>query len=141
MLAFERGSRRLGPFPGLEKFRGCTNSWHTQLTLQSSVRKHVPLYTLKVRYEAPSGKVWEDKEFEGRFAEWFNEDGYLQQAELRRWLARNIDVISKADPQSKEVIDEKAPRETIEIASEPARSSGLEAQGGAKAAKKSKRKA
>lgn len=31
--------------------------------------------------------------------EWFNEDGFLQHVELRKWLATNIDVIGQADKQ------------------------------------------
>ena len=79
-------------------------SGHSQLTLQSSIQKHKPIYKLKVRYEAPSGKKWEDKEIEGTFMEWFNEDGFLQHTELRRWLAKNIDVVGQADSQS-QVVD------------------------------------
>jgi hypothetical protein len=77
-----------------------------QLTLQSSVQKHSPVYKLKVLFEAPSGQKWEDKEIEGKFTEWFNEDGYLQHSELKKWLARNIDVVGRADPQSKAVVEE-----------------------------------
>ena len=76
------------------------------MTLQSSVQKHTPVYKLKVLFEAPSGQKWEDKEIEGRFTEWFNEDGYLQHSELEKWLARNIDVVGRADPQSKAVVEE-----------------------------------
>jgi hypothetical protein len=81
-------------------------SFLPQLTLQSSVQKHTPTYKLKVLFEAPSGQKWEDKEIEGKFTEWFNEDGYLQHAELKKWLATNIDVVGRADPQSKTVVDE-----------------------------------
>lgn len=77
-----------------------------QLTLQSSVQKHTPVYKLKVLFEAPSGQKWEDKEIEGKFTEWFNEDGYLQHSELKKWLARNIDVVGRADPQSNAVVEE-----------------------------------
>jgi hypothetical protein len=77
-----------------------------QLTLQSSVQKHKPVYKLKVLFEAPSGQKWEDKEIEGKFTEWFNEDGYLQHSELKKWLARNIDIVGRADPQSKGVVAE-----------------------------------
>jgi hypothetical protein len=77
-----------------------------QLTLQSSVQKHKPVYKLKVLFEAPSGQKWEDKEIEGKFTEWFNEDGYLQHSELKKWLARNIDIVGRADPQSKAVVEE-----------------------------------
>ena len=77
-----------------------------QLTLQSSVQKHTPVYKLKVLFEAPSGQKREDKEIEGKFTEWFNEDGYLQHSELKKWLARNIDAVGRADPQSKAVVEE-----------------------------------
>jgi hypothetical protein len=78
----------------------------TQLTLQSSVQKHKPIYKLKVLFEAPSGQKWEDKEIQGNFTEWFDEDGYLKHAELRKWLARNIDAVGRADPQSAAVVEE-----------------------------------
>jgi hypothetical protein len=77
-----------------------------QLTLQSSVQKHKPVYKLKVLFEASSGQKREDKEIEGKFMEWFNEDGYLQHSELKKWLARNIDIVGRADPQSKAVVEE-----------------------------------
>ena len=82
------------------------NSSSSQLTLQSSVQKHTPVYKLKVLFEAPSGQKWEDKEIEGKFTKWFNEDGYLQHSELKKWLARNIDIVGRADPQSKAVVEE-----------------------------------
>jgi hypothetical protein len=77
-----------------------------QLTLQSSVQKHKPVYKLKVLFEASSGQNRRDKEIEGKFMEWFNEDGYLQHSELKKWLARNIDIVGRADPQSKAVVEE-----------------------------------
>lgn len=78
-----------------------------KLTLQSSVQKHKPIYKLRVGYEAPSGKKWEDKEVEGRFMEWFNEDGFLQHGDLRQWLARNIDVVGQAESQNTTVVAEQ----------------------------------
>jgi hypothetical protein len=74
--------------------------------LQSSVQKHKPIYKLKVLFEAPSGQKLEDKEIQGNFMEWFDEDGYLHHAELRKWLARNIDAIGMADPQNAAVVEE-----------------------------------
>jgi ketosteroid isomerase-like protein len=76
--------------------------------LKSSAKKHTPNYTLKVRYE-PASKttVWEDKQVTGTFMEWFNTDGSLQHQELKRWLARNIEVIGLADPESKQVTENK----------------------------------
>jgi hypothetical protein len=76
------------------------------LTLQSSAQKHKPTYKLKVLFEAPSGQKWEDKEIEGTFTEWFSEDGYLQHPELKKWLAKNIDIVGRADPQSKASVEE-----------------------------------
>lgn len=113
----------------------------TQLTLQSSVKRHAPTYRLKVRYEAPSGKKWEDKEIEGRFAEWFNDAGYLQLADLKKWLANNIEVIGMADPQYKKNVEERSPDELVQTAMEPPRSTGLETPSGAKGTRKAKRKA
>lgn len=114
---------------------------YAQLTLQSSVQKHVPIYKLKVRYEAPSGKKWEDKEIEGRFMEWFNDAGYLQHAELKKWLANNIEVVGMADPQGKTKIEEGHSDGPVETPFEPPRSSGLETPSGAKSTRKGKRKA
>jgi len=72
-----------------------------KLTLRSATQKHTPLYKLKVRYEAPSGKKWEDKEIEGQFTQWFNEDGYLQHKQLQRWLASNIEVVGMAEGENR----------------------------------------
>jgi Microsomal signal peptidase 25 kDa subunit (SPC25) len=104
------------------------------------VKKHVPIYRLKVRYEAPSGKKWEDKEIEGRFAEWFNDAGYLQHAALKKWLANNIEVIGLADPQSKKAFKERSPDDVFQPVVE-VRSSGLETPSGAKSTRKGKKKA
>jgi Microsomal signal peptidase 25 kDa subunit (SPC25) len=109
------------------------------LTLQSSVKKHVPVYRLKVRYEAPSGKKWEDKEIEGRFAEWFNDAGYLQHSQLKSWLANNIEVIALADRQSKKGLEVRSPDDPLQPAIE-ARTSGLETPSGAKSTRKGKKK-
>ncbi|EXJ77966.1 hypothetical protein A1O3_09125 [Capronia epimyces CBS 606.96] len=68
-----------------------------KLTLKSSTRKYDPTYKLKVTYEAPSGKKWEDKEIEGSFTQWFNTYGYLQKKDLQAWLANNIEVLGLAE--------------------------------------------
>jgi hypothetical protein len=109
------------------------------LTLQSSVKKHIPIYRLRVRYEAPSGKKWEDKEIEGRFAEWFNDAGYLQHSELKKWLATNIEVIGLADLQGKKTLDKRSPDDLLQPAME-IQTSGLETPSGAKSTRKGKRK-
>lgn len=72
-----------------------------KLTLKSSSKKHSPTYKLKVTYEAPSGKKWEDKEVSGSFTQWFNTHGYLQNKELQAWLNSNIDVLATAAKEGK----------------------------------------
>jgi hypothetical protein len=81
------------------------------LTLQSSAEKFKPVYTLNVLYEGVSGQKWEDKKIQGKFMEWFDEDGHLQHAELKKWLARNIEVVGMADSNSKEGVDQRAATE------------------------------
>jgi Microsomal signal peptidase 25 kDa subunit (SPC25) len=79
-----------------------------QLILKSSTKKHDPTYRLQVLYEAPvTGTKWEHKEIEGKFTEWFNIHGYLQKADFRRWLAKNIEVVSLADPSSTQAGEKK----------------------------------
>lgn len=92
-----------------------------------------------MRYEAPSGKKWEDKEIEERFAEWFNDAGYLQHSELKKWLANNIEVIGLADPQSKKNLEERSPDDFLQPAME-LRTSGTETPSGAKSTRKGKKK-
>lgn len=112
-----------------------------KLTLSSSAKKHVPIYRLKVRYAAPSGKKWEDKVVEGRFTKWFNEAGYLQHGELKKWLATNVDVIGLADPTSKKMAEEVTSKQSPDTTIESPGSSGVEKSGSAKSARKVKRKA
>ena len=64
------------------------------------MQKHNPVYKLRVQYEAPSGKKWEDKSIEAPFNRWFSDDGYLQLPQLKQWLASNIEPIGLADPKS-----------------------------------------
>ena len=100
-----------------------------QLTLQSSVQKHKPVYKLKVLFEAPSGQKWEDKEVEGKFMEWFNQSGYLQDAKLKKWLASNIDVVGRADPQSKAVVKEVLLGDDIGLGEKAVQSKGSATDG------------
>ncbi|KIW51051.1 hypothetical protein PV05_09806 [Exophiala xenobiotica] len=76
-----------------------------KLRLKSSTQKYKPMYKLKVTYEAPSGKKWEDKEVEGSFTQWFNTHGYLQKKELHSWLAENIEVLGVAQKEGKAKIE------------------------------------
>lgn len=77
-----------------------------QLTLRSSSQKHKPVYKLHVKYEAPSGQVWEDRELQGDFTDWFNIHGFLDRKAFKQWLANNIEVIGLADPASKKVAED-----------------------------------
>ncbi|KIW20877.1 hypothetical protein PV08_01456 [Exophiala spinifera] len=79
-----------------------------KLTLKSSSQKYSPSYKLKVSYEAPSGKKWENKEIEGSFTQWFNTHGYLQKKEFQSWLAENIEVLGVAKKEGKAAISEPA---------------------------------
>ncbi len=111
------------------------------MTLSSSVKKHVPIYRLKARYEASSGKIWEDKEIEGRFSQWFDEAGHLQHAELKKWLANNIEVVGMADPQSKVEFEELSPDEALQTPNELDRGPALETPTSGKGTRKARRKA
>ncbi|KAJ9643213.1 signal peptidase complex subunit spc2 [Knufia peltigerae] len=76
-----------------------------KLTLKSSTQKYKPIYKLKVSYEAPSGKKWQDREIEGSFTQWFNTHGYLQKKELQSWLAQNIEVLGVAQKEGKAAVE------------------------------------
>lgn len=65
------------------------------------MQKHKPIYKLRVQYEAPSGKEFEDKTIEAPFSRWFSDNGYLQLPQFKQWLASNIEPVGLADPKSK----------------------------------------
>lgn len=99
-----------------------------KLSLTSSVTKHVPVYKLKIRYEAPqTHKRWVDDEtIEGNFTDWFTLQGQLDRKALRRWLAGKIEVVGTADPAAKREWDEEieADRVDEEVVSHGAMMSG-----------------
>jgi hypothetical protein len=79
-----------------------------QLTLRSHTKKHSPIYHLHVTYTAPqTGKTWEDKEVTGHFTEWFNMHGYIDKPALKKWLAKNIEVVGLAAPESLQAGEKK----------------------------------
>ena len=113
--------------------------------MKSSTQKYKPTYKLKVLYEPPPGPSrgnikWEDKEFEGRFTEWFSKEGYLRQKELKSWLARNIEVVGQADPASKQAV-EKAYEDIVDDVILASIVSSSESQAPSQKAKKSRKKA
>lgn len=84
------------------------------------MKKHDPTYRLKVSYEAPSGKTFYNNEISGKFTEWFNTYGYLQKKEFQSWLAKNIEVIGLANPQTATIGEKKYEQlveDTITVAS------------------------
>lgn len=113
----ESGKVFVGTRPGGQK-----------LTLSSSVTKNVPIYKLKIRYEAPEtgARFVDDETIEGHFTEWFNIHGFLDKKAFRRWLAGNIEVVGLADPQAKKEWDDAREEERVdeEVVSEGARMSG-----------------
>lgn len=92
-------------------------------------------------YVAPSGKVWEDKEIEGRFAQWFSEDGYLRPEEFKRWLACSIEVVGMADPKAKGTIEEQSSSGRNDSDINHSQNLAAEAPNSATSARKVRRKA
>lgn len=103
-----------------------------QLSLTSSTQKHKPIYTLKIRYEAPQtgARFMDDEVIEAPFTEWFNIHGYLDKKALRRWLAGKIEFVGLADPAAKKEWDDAREEERVdeEVVSEGAIRSGATAQ-------------
>ncbi|KAL2870065.1 signal peptidase complex subunit 2 [Aspergillus lucknowensis] len=78
-----------------EVFRGKRKSGET-ISIRSSVKKHTPLYKLHVQYKSASGSVLEEKDIEAPFTAWFARDGTFHAEPLRRWLAKEIEVLRLA---------------------------------------------
>jgi signal peptidase complex subunit 2 len=71
-----------------------------KLTLRSYVEKPKPEYILGIEYASPDGgKKWQDVNVAVPFAKLFSVQGYLQKAELRKWLAREVEVVGMALPE------------------------------------------
>ncbi|OJJ63094.1 hypothetical protein ASPSYDRAFT_146011 [Aspergillus sydowii CBS 593.65] len=78
-----------------EVFRGKRGSGET-ISIRSSVKKHTPLYMLRVQYKSASNTVLEEKEIETPFTAWFSADGTFHPDPLRKWLAKEIKVLGLA---------------------------------------------
>ncbi|OJI97868.1 hypothetical protein ASPVEDRAFT_79549 [Aspergillus versicolor CBS 583.65] len=78
-----------------EVFRGKRGSGET-ISIRSSVKKHTPLYKLRVQYKSSSNTILEDKEIEAPFTAWFSADGTFHPDPLRKWLAKEIKVLGLA---------------------------------------------
>ncbi|ETN44321.1 uncharacterized protein HMPREF1541_10501 [Cyphellophora europaea CBS 101466] len=94
--AVERGAVFDGRRPGGQR-----------LVLRSRVQKPVAEYILTILYESPKGDTkWQDTVVSVPFAKLFNVHGYLQRAELKKWLAREIEVVGLADPEAAKAVME-----------------------------------
>ncbi|KAL3449017.1 microsomal signal peptidase 25 kDa subunit-domain-containing protein [Aspergillus insuetus] len=78
-----------------EVFRGTRKSGES-ISIRSSVKKHTPLYKLHVQYKSASGTVIQEKEIEAPFTAWFAGDGTFHPEPLRKWLAKEIEVVRLA---------------------------------------------
>ncbi|KAL3478987.1 microsomal signal peptidase 25 kDa subunit-domain-containing protein [Aspergillus californicus] len=78
-----------------EVFRGRRGSGET-ISIRSSVKKHTPLYKLRVQYKSASGSVIQEKDIEAPFTAWFSADGTFHPEPLRAWLSKEIEVLSLA---------------------------------------------
>ncbi|EAU35216.1 conserved hypothetical protein [Aspergillus terreus NIH2624] len=78
-----------------EVYRGKRKSGET-ISLRSSVKKHSPLYKVRVQYRSAADKVLQEKEIEAPFTRWFSADGVFHPAPLRAWLASEIEVLRLA---------------------------------------------
>ncbi|KKK13391.1 hypothetical protein P175DRAFT_0448896 [Aspergillus ochraceoroseus IBT 24754] len=78
-----------------EVFRGKRKSGET-ISIRSSVKKHTPLYKLRIQYKSASNAVIEEKEIEAPFTVWFSKDGVFHPEPFRNWLAKEIGVLREA---------------------------------------------
>ncbi|KAL6230409.1 hypothetical protein BDW75DRAFT_234427 [Aspergillus navahoensis] len=78
-----------------EVFRGKRKSGET-ISIRSSVKKHTPLYKLRIQYKSASNNLLEEKEIVSSFTAWFSADGTFHPEPLRRWLAKEINVLRLA---------------------------------------------
>ncbi|KAL4902627.1 hypothetical protein BDW74DRAFT_61731 [Aspergillus multicolor] len=75
-----------------EVFRGKRKSGET-ISIRSSIKKNTPLYKLNIQYKSASDKILENKEIESPFTAWFSADGTFHPEPLRKWLAKEINVL------------------------------------------------
>ncbi|KAL4872290.1 hypothetical protein BDV12DRAFT_153182 [Aspergillus spectabilis] len=78
-----------------EVFVGKRASGET-ISIRSSVKKNTPLYKLHIQYKSASNSTLEDKEIEAPFTNWFAADGTFHAEPLRKWLAKEINVLRLA---------------------------------------------
>ena len=67
--------------------------------MATSVKKHMPVYNVTVRYSAAPGD-WKTLELSAPFTRWFDADGFFVAKPFQQWLASEAPVIGDADPQN-----------------------------------------
>lgn len=86
-------------YEGSLVFKG-TRQGGQRLVLRSFIEKPKPEYILEVRYESADGATkWQEATVAVPFAKLFSVQGYLQKAELKKWLAREVEVVGRALPE------------------------------------------
>ncbi|KAL5001650.1 microsomal signal peptidase 25 kDa subunit-domain-containing protein [Aspergillus recurvatus] len=78
-----------------EVFRGKRKSGEA-ISIRSSVKKHASLYKLQIQYKSASNSILEEKEIVSPFTAWFSADGTFYPEPLRKWLAKEINVLRLA---------------------------------------------
>ncbi|KAI9681168.1 MAG: hypothetical protein M1817_002450 [Caeruleum heppii] len=80
-------------------YRGC------KIEVQTSVKKHSPVYHVRVRYQSLDKKKnsreeaeWQTLTLEAPFSRWFDQDGHFVALPFQQWLAEEILVVGRADP-------------------------------------------
>ncbi|EED13403.1 signal peptidase complex component, putative [Talaromyces stipitatus ATCC 10500] len=82
-----------------EVFRGVRRDG-SSITIQSSTKKHTPIYKVKITYTSSKGKIIQQKEIESPFTAWFSSTGIFHPEPFRAWLAREVDVLREAERET-----------------------------------------
>ncbi|MCJ1300798.1 hypothetical protein MMC08_003597 [Hypocenomyce scalaris] len=74
----------------------------TQVSISSSVTKHIPTYKLTVRYldSSKPTNAWQTLDISAPFTKWFSADGYFVAKPFQDWLAAEAPPIGEADPRA-----------------------------------------
>ena len=66
--------------------------------MASSVKKHTPIYNLRVCCEK-AGKQPQTVNIWAPFTRWFDSDGYFVATPFQQWLASEVPIVGEADPK------------------------------------------
>jgi signal peptidase complex subunit 2 len=77
-----------------------TNKAGDRIAIQSSTKKHVPIYNLTITVtEGSKGGASREIKLARPFREWFDKNGAFVPVPFQEMFASNVDVIGKADPK------------------------------------------